>query len=189
MLVSSAASVSLNCSRAPKENDCLTLYPWSPPVAFQANEIRKEPCRPVYYGMGDGDGVLDPQCYDLQRKLIDAAIAGEVERMKELLRAGANARATAGDSISPLQWAARNGHLNAALLLLDNGADVNHFHPISGTPLSGAIYGGHADMVKLLLSRGANPYIVSEGTPPLTIARKQNNREMVALLERAGAKE
>ena len=188
LLVFSAASVSLNCSQAQREKKCLTLYPWDAPIPFHPNGIRKAPCRPVYYGVGNGDGVLDPQCQELQKQLMVAAMNGQVERIKELLGTGANAGATA-DSNSALQAAAKEGHLDAALLLLNNGANVNHYHPISGTPLTSAIYGGHADVVELLLSRGANPNLNPDGGILLAAAKKQNNREIIALLERVGAME
>jgi hypothetical protein len=177
------ASISINCSQEKKESGSLTLYPWESPIVFQPNGNRKQPCRPVYYGMGDGDGVLDPPCHELQRQLIDAASAGQIAKIEELLRNGANATATAGDSISPLQWAATNGHLDAALLLLNNRANVNHYHPISGTPLSSAIRGGHADIVELLLSRGANPTLDMDGGNAFIAAKEKNNQKIIALLE------
>jgi hypothetical protein len=44
------------------------------PVIFQPDERnRGQQCRAPYYGMGAGDGVYDPFCFDLQAKLSDAA--------------------------------------------------------------------------------------------------------------------
>lgn len=189
VLIFSVASVSLSCSQTTKEKQCLKLYLWDSPIAFQPNETRKEPCRPVYYGLGDGDGVLDKQCYELQTKLTTAVNDGQIETVKELLRTGANANAVAGDSIYPLQWAASKGYLDIALLLLNNGADVNWGHSISGTPLTAAVHAEHTEIVELLLSRGANPNVEPDGGTPLAVARKANNREIIALLEKVGAKE
>ena len=188
LLVFLAVSVSLSCSRGQRDKKRLALYPWDSPIAFHPNEARKDPCLPIYYGMGDGDGVLDPPCHELQEQLTAAAGNGRVQKIKELLEAGANANATV-DSISALQAAAGKGHFDAALLLLNNGADVNHYHAISGTPLTHAIYGGHANVVALLLSRGANPNVDPDGGTPLSVAKKQKNLRIIALLEMVGARE
>lgn len=165
------------------------MFPSEPPIAFQPTEQNKgKQCQPIYYGLGAGDGFYDPYCFDLQEKLSQAAWAGNIEKLKDLLRSGANANSEAGSSIYPLEAAAQGGHLNAARLLLDNGADVNHWHPIHGTPLSSAIYGGNAEIVELLLSRGANVHLASDGYTPLKVAREKKNQEIVTLLESVGAK-
>ncbi|MEW6322660.1 MAG: ankyrin repeat domain-containing protein [Acidobacteriota bacterium] len=59
--------------------------------------------------------------------------------------------------LSPLLFAARQGHIDAARVLLDAGADVNQ---VSGgdqtSPLLIAIMNGHFDLAKLLIERGAD---------------------------------
>ena len=60
--------------------------------------------------------------------------------------------------MTPLLFAAREGHLEAATALLDAGADVNQ--PREGdhtTPLLMASLNGHFDLGKYLLDRGADP--------------------------------
>jgi hypothetical protein len=173
-----------------KKRAQLKSFPPEPPIAFQPSNRMREPCRAVYYGFGNGDGVYDPVCFDLQAKLSEAADQGDIERIKELLRAGANANAKAGSYISPLQTAASRGHIDAARLLLDNGADVNcHYHPIRGMPLSSAVFRGQAEMVRFLLSRGADTSLEIEGRTVLAWAKQQKSWEIVEILEEAGAKE
>jgi ankyrin repeat protein len=60
--------------------------------------------------------------------------------------------------MTPLLFAAREGHLEAATALLDAGADVNQ--PREGdrtTPLLMASLNGHFDLGKVFLDRGADP--------------------------------
>lgn len=164
--------------------------PPEPPIVFQPSEQNKgQQCRAAYYGSGDGDGVYDPFCFDLQGKLSDAAGAGDVSSIKELLREGVNADSYSGNHFPPLFLAAGRGHIEAVRLLLDSGANPNHKYTLNGTPLFAAVYGNHADVVSLLLSRGADFRIRNGDETVLKIARKKQYREIADLLEAAGAKE
>lgn len=71
--------------------------------------------------------------------------------------------------LTPLLFAVRQGNTNAAVALLDAGADVNQ---VSGgdhtSPLLMAAINGHFDLAKLLLERGANVKLASDaGATPL----------------------
>jgi ankyrin repeat protein len=65
--------------------------------------------------------------------------------------------------------AARQGHLEAAQLLLDAGAPINQVSAGDKTsPLLIAIINGHFDLAKYLLEKGADPNIASDnGAAPL----------------------
>ena len=71
--------------------------------------------------------------------------------------------------MTPLLFAAREGHLEAATALLEAGADVNQ--PRDGdatTPLLMASLNGHFDLGKFFLERGADPNLAAEnGATPL----------------------
>ena len=65
--------------------------------------------------------------------------------------------------LTALLLAAREGHLEAALALLDGGADINQGGKADGTtPLLIAIINGHFDLAKVLLERGASPTTVND---------------------------
>jgi len=146
-------------------------------------------CGAGYYGLGNGDGVYDPRCFKLQEELSTAARAGDVDRIRELLRLGANADSYSGDSFPPLYTAASYGRTNAVRLFLDNGAYINHVYSLMGTPLMAAAYEGRVGTVELLLSRGADPSICLGDDSALSIARKEHHTAIVELLASAGASE
>jgi hypothetical protein len=166
-----------------------SVFPLEPSVAFQPDaQNQGKQCRAIYYGLGSGDGAYDPHCYDLQTKLSEAAWNGDIEKIKELLRAGANADSQAGDHGYSLDSAVLHGQTKAAHLLLDNGASLNHSHPIRGNTLLRAVESGNPETVELLLSRGADVTLGSGGYTALKLARERKSREIIELLERAGAK-
>jgi ankyrin repeat protein len=70
---------------------------------------------------------------------------------------------------SPLLHAVREGHQEAALALLDGGADIDQASAgDKTTPLLMAAVNGQFDLAMVLLERGANPNLVSDaGTGPL----------------------
>ncbi|KAJ8125069.1 hypothetical protein O1611_g8571 [Lasiodiplodia mahajangana] len=57
---------------------------------------------------------------------------------------------------TPLQLAARYGHIDIAQLLLEQGHDINDCGRSYGTALAAAASGGQTDMIKFLLEHGAN---------------------------------
>ena len=71
--------------------------------------------------------------------------------------------------MTPLHFAARQGHMDTVKALLDAGADINQ---VSGgdktSPLLIAIINGHFDLAQYLLEKGADPTLASEnGVTPL----------------------
>lgn len=78
-----------------------------------------------------------------------------------------------------------NEDLDSVQYYLSLGVDPNFIHPeIMTTPLIEAVRLVHLPIVKLLLSNGANPKITSSiGESPLKIAKKQNHKELISLLQ------
>jgi ankyrin repeat protein/ketosteroid isomerase-like protein len=94
------------------------------------------------------------------QQLMAATAAGETDRVRELLEAGAAVNEVAprlngfNDGHTPLHVAARDGHTAIVALLLGAGADVNAVEPCFGAvPLHKAVYNGHADITALLVGR------------------------------------
>ena len=65
--------------------------------------------------------------------------------------------------LTPLIFAARQGHTASVEALLDAGADINQVSPADkSSPILVATINGHFDLAKLLLDRGADPKLASQ---------------------------
>jgi beta-lactamase regulating signal transducer with metallopeptidase domain/ankyrin repeat protein len=125
----------------------------------------------------------------LDNALYEAAEAGDLQDIDELLKGGANVNAVIRGDGTPLLGAARKGQLAAVTLLLGREADPNLPVPGDGTPLIVAAAAGHASVVTLLLERGAdmNLGVPGDGNP-LIMAAGEGRAEMVSLLLDRGAR-
>ena len=112
----------------------------------------------------------------------DAAKNGDVPALTAALEAGADVNESDGWA-TPLWYAARRGHEDAAKLLIARGADVNLTTKSSGPPLLGAIERKNGILVKLLLASGADPKTKSA----LYLAAKSGCLECVTALVDLGA--
>ena len=87
-----------------------------------------------------------------------------------------------------LHWASRRGDVNAAEVLIDDGADVNAATEMGETPLSVASSAGHAGVAELLITRGADPNAsFGYGQAPLAAAGAAGNRGVMESLIARGA--
>ena len=102
------------------------------------------------------DKIIDQLDHDGFSQLHRAAMGGHVDKVRELLDAGAfvdvEQRAYHG---TPLQYAASGGHGETVQTLLDCGATVDACDTHGRTPLAWAAQNGHADVVRRLLAAGA----------------------------------
>ena len=120
--------------------------------------------------------------YTEEQPLHCAAQLGQVDKVRELLRAGAKADSRDRFNITPLMIAVRNGYTEIAQVLLEGGANVNardRANSIWGgkrTPLLHACHVGRAGMVRFLVERGAEVNCLDkEGRAPLSYAILQRN--------------
>jgi ankyrin repeat protein len=88
-------------------------------------------------------------------------------------------RAPITGNMSPLMYAAREGRIDAARLLLDAGAHVNEVDQNDISPLLLAISNNHPDMAQFLIAKGANINVKDwYGRTPLFAAVEMRNADM-----------
>ncbi|MCF2528140.1 ankyrin repeat domain-containing protein [Yinghuangia soli] len=101
----------------------------------------------------------------LSNKLVLAVHMADIEAVRLLLRAGADADRPDADGTTPLYAAAVRGDAEIAAMLLDAGADPDRESGTGdeGLPLCGAAAWGHDDAVRALLAGGADPNAREDG--------------------------
>ena len=122
-------------------------------------------------------------------RLADAAMNGDRDAVRTLLKQKVDVNATQGDGTSALHWAAFRDDVETAQLLIDSGASVKAVTRNGGiTPLIMAARNGSAAMVGLLLKAGADPNTAdATGATALMHASLSGRAEAVTLLLDQGA--
>jgi uncharacterized protein len=141
---------------------------------------------------GAGLGALENDRYDA---VTIAAVADDEETLRVLLTLGASARLTTSRyDGTALIAAAHLGHDGVVRQLIAAGAPLDHVNNLHWTALIEAIVLGdggkrHQAVVRDLLAAGASTSLADRaGQTPLALARGRGYREMVLLLESAGAR-
>lgn len=132
--------------------------------------------------------------------VFEAAGLGRTERLRELLEEDpSRANAFGDDGFHPLGLACFFGHIDAARLLLERGADVNTLarnehiqtaaiHAAAAAGDTGTGEQTRYELVKLVLEHGADPNLPQGGGFRAIDAARQNGDErVVQLLREHGA--
>lgn len=119
----------------------------------------------------------------------DAAMRGDVEAVRALLRDGADVNAAQGDGMTALHWAAQNGDGELAEVLIYAGANLEAVTRVGAyTPLHLASKTGHVTVVRRLLGAGADPNTpTATGVIPLHFAAGAGSPETIRVLVDHGA--
>ena len=119
--------------------------------------------------------------------VVDAAMQGNRDAVRALLKQGADVNTAQGDGMTALHWAAQKGDVELAQTLLYAGANIKATTRVGGyTPLLIASRLGNAPVVEVLLAAGADPNLpTSNGATPLMLAAQAGHTAAVkALIER-----
>ena len=116
----------------------------------------------------------------------DAAARGDREAVKALLKQAADVNAAQGDGMTALHWAAMNGDVELAQMLIVAGANIRATTRLgSYTPLYLASQQGHGNVVQAIIKAGGD---VKAGTPngttPLMVAAASGEVDAVRALRR-----
>ncbi|HEX6701354.1 MAG TPA: ankyrin repeat domain-containing protein [Gaiellaceae bacterium] len=132
--------------------------------------------------------------------VFEAAATGRADRLRELLAGDAAlANAFGDDSFHPLGLACFFGHVEAARVLLEHGADVDALsrnehiqtaaiHAAAASGETGTDEATRYELVKLVLAHGADPNLEQgEGIRAIDAARQNGDERVEALLREHGA--
>jgi ankyrin repeat protein len=122
--------------------------------------------------------------------LIDAASRGDAKKLKALIEKGAEVNAPVKDLGTPLMAASYLGHIAAAQVLLESGADVNAKRSHDGvTALMQACINGHAEVVRMLLDSRADVNVAktNDGKTALKLACTKGDPGVIQALLDKGA--
>ena len=114
----------------------------------------------------------------------DAAMAGDTETVRALLREGADVNAAQGDGMTALHWTALNADIETMTLLAYAGANMDPLTRLGAyTPLHLASAEGNGDAVAFLLGAGGNPSaMTATGVSSIHLAAQAGSPEAVASL-------
>ncbi len=119
---------------------------------------------------------------------------GHVEILRMTLAAGADLKSVNRFGGTALTPACHYGHVEAVRELLKTRVALDHVNNLGWTCLLEAVILGdggarHAEIVRLVVDAGANVNLADhQGVTPVVHARQRGQREIVTILEKAGAR-
>lgn len=142
--------------------------------------------------LGADPNTLEIDRYDI---ITIASVANDVPMLKIAIAGGGNAKAvTSRYDGTALIAAAHLGHAEIVRVLIAAKAPLDHVNNLNWTVLIESIVLGnggrnHIDTLRALVAAGANVNIPDgSGSTPLKLAKNRGYNEMVAILEKAGAR-
>ena len=134
--------------------------------------------------------VLDFYPADAQRneQVISASKYNDLIPLEKFLNSPSNPNVTDERANAPLHYAARSGHVESMLLLLEAGAEKDPPGNQRMTPLHFAAERGHLDVVRHLVEAGADKdQTTNSGATPMHIAAERGHLDVARHLVEVGA--
>ncbi len=124
--------------------------------------------------------------YLADSRLMRAAGGGDISEARRLLKKGANVDANIvkpdHDYMTPLMFAAQNGHTEICALLLENGANIEAVDDVGRTALVIAAWWCHLEICKLLIEKGASMATATNGINLFSYTHAENKKEKIEFL-------
>jgi uncharacterized protein len=119
----------------------------------------------------------------------DAAMNGDAETVRAMLKQGVDANAAQGDGMTALHWAARKDRVDLVQMLLYAGANMKATTRLGGyMPLHLAAKNGNGAAIEVLIKGGADPdATTATGATPLMLAAASGSAGAVRILLDRGA--
>ena len=164
---------------------------WRTPLHIAVYQRRHDAARALIR-LGADPNRLEIDRYDI---VTIAAVANDTAMLAIAIEGGGNAKAvTSRYDGTALIAAAHLGHAEIVRMLIAAGAPLDHVNNLKWTALIESIVLGdggrrHTDTLRALVEAGADVNLADgSGSRPLKLARDRGYREMVTILEQAGAK-
>ncbi len=128
-----------------------------------------------------------PPLPSLDQQLIDAIKRGDLNKVIDLIKAGANINTRDKiNSWTPLHYAVSGNHFDIVRHLIIHGADVNAKDDYGRTPLHIAAGKGYLEIVKYLVEHGADINAKdSDGKTPIDYAKENGHNNVANYLRKA----
>jgi uncharacterized protein len=141
-------------------------------------------------GVRASSRAADASRYTGAAAVADAAMAGDKEAVRALLKQGLDVNGAQGDGLTALHWAAQRGDADLASVLIAGGADVRATTRLASyTALHMAAEIGSEPVVAALVKASADVNaLTTTGTTPLMLAASAGDAASVKILLDAGAK-
>lgn len=140
---------------------------------------------------GDAEGYLNAhinlnaEVSDPKNELLQAAANGDTQKIRELIKKGANVNAINSKKETALMLAAKSGNSSAVKALLDNKANHRASNLDDEHALYYAIDSGDYDTVKILLEKGSDTYYTNyRGKTPLIAAKSAGDEKIIELIKK-----
>ncbi|MBR1247326.1 ankyrin repeat domain-containing protein [Bradyrhizobium sp. AUGA SZCCT0169] len=154
--------------------------------------LKKHDAARALIRLGADPNKLEADRYDI---ITIAAVANDVPMLRIAIEGGGNPKAvTSRYDGTALIAAAHLGHAEVVRMLVAAKAPLDHVNNLKWTALIESIVLGdggsnHTETLRALVEAGADVNIPDgSGATPLKLAKGRGYREMVAILEKAGAK-
>ena len=126
---------------------------------------------------------------NMESNLIEVSRIGDYLAVDRYLQQGADVNCRDKDGLTPLIWAAIQGHEEVVRLLLERGGDLEAKNHNGDTALMWASLMGHKDVVDFMLDRGANADLCEpeSGVTALMAASAKGHADVAQVLVERGA--